>query len=220
VIPTLERRGFGYGSGMISPNQLIFVVDIPKNASSFVSAWTSQHGWQVGAAHNHEHRVAEMIVVLRDPLDRWISGIAQYLNGWILHAKSFYNLAHGPLEHQQHLDADSFIAHYNPIVERLIFDNLERYDDHVWPQSEIMENVMPDKPRRFFYITENWEHKLATHLGIPMPQDVDRNQGLHNPDLHKLQKFFRERINSDPNLEKMIIDRYDQDYKLIKAVVK
>ena len=220
MIPSLERRGFGCGSGVLSPNQLMFVVDIPKNASSFLNSWTSQYGWKVGVAHNHHHRIAEMIVILRDPLDRWVSGIAQYLNGWILHAKSFYDPDRGPLTHQQYLDADSFITHYNPIVERLIFDNLERYDDHVWPQSEIIENVMPDKSRRFFYITENWEHRLAAHLGIPMPKDVDRNEGSHNADQRKLQKFFRERINSDANLEKMIIDRYHQDYKLIKDVVK
>jgi len=218
VITALARRGFGYGSGMVSPNQLMFIVDIPKNASSFVSDWTMQYGWRAAVAQSHEHRIGQMIVILRDPLDRWVSGIAQYINGWILHAKSFYDVSVGPDQNQQYLDSASFIAQYNAVTERLIFDNLDRHDDHVWPQSEIIDGLLPNKQRSFFYIDHTWEDRLSAHLGIPKAKNVDRNAGSDNRDQKMLQEFFRARIADRPNLRNLIQDRYREDYDLIKQV--
>jgi len=220
VIPSLERRQFGYGSGMISPNQMMFIVDIPKNASSFLNLWLSQYGWGAAVARNHEHRISEMIVILRDPLDRWISGISQYLNGWILHAKSFDDIKHAPRKDHRYLDAESFISCYNTVTERLIFDNLERYDDHVWPQSEIIQNLLPSKNKRFFCINHGWEDRLAQHLGLPGPQNVDKNSASQHRDQQILQDFFRARIKDDPNLENMIVNRYRRDYELIEEFAK
>jgi hypothetical protein len=219
VIIPLTRREFGYGSGMISPNQLMFIVDIPKNASSFIHDWTAQYGWGAAESKNHEHRISQMIVILRDPLDRWISGISQYINGWILHAKGFYDARIGPDINQQYVSAESFIEQYNPVVERLIFDNLDRFDDHVWPQSEIIDGLLPTKHKHFYYMDGSWEDRLSAHLGIPKAQEVNRNAGSSNKDQHLLQKFFYSRINDCPSLKNMIIDRYQQDYDLIKKVI-
>lgn len=203
---------------MISPNQLTFIVDIPKNASSYIHDWTSQMGWRAAAAGNHENRISQMIVILRDPLDRWISGIAQYINGWILHAKSFYDVARGPDLDYQYISATAFIASYNPVVERLIFDNLDRYDDHVWPQCEIIDGLLPTKHKHFFYMDESWEDRLAEHLNIPKATVADRNAGSSIEDQKLLQDFFRNRILEHPTLKNMIIDRYRSDYNLIDKV--
>lgn len=218
MIAALARREFGYGSGMISPDQLMFIVDIPKNASSFLGDWTSRYGWRAAVAHNYEHRIAEMIVILRDPLDRWISGIAQYINGWILHAKSFYDTRIGPNADQQYFDAASFIAQYNSVTERLIFDNLDRHDDHVWPQCEIIDGLLPTKQKLFFYIDHTWEERLAAYLGIPRAEDVGRNAGSDNADQKLLQEFFRALIAEKPNLRNLIVNRYRSDYDLIQTV--
>lgn len=40
----IEQRDFGYGSGYISPGQKSFFINIPKNASSFVSNWLHDSG--------------------------------------------------------------------------------------------------------------------------------------------------------------------------------
>ena len=220
MIPALTRRDFGYGSGMVSPNLFMFIVDIPKNASSFVSEWTSQFGWRAALAEQHEHRISQMIVILRDPLDRWISGISQYLNGWILHAKSFYSFETGPNTDQQYISAKSFIEQYNSITERLIFDNLDRYDDHVWPQCELINGLLPTKHKFFYYIDNTWEDRLSKHLGIPKVTISNKNSGSDNEDQNLLQQFFRSRIDTNPSLKSMIINRYQQDYDLINRVIQ
>ena len=219
MIPSLARREFGHGSGVISPNLSIFIVNIPKNASSFLLSWTSKFGWHSALAENYEHRISEMIVVLRDPLDRWISGIAQYLNGYILHARGAYDIFVGPDINDQYIDATSFIDQYNPVVERLIFDNLDRFDDHVWPQHEIIQGLLPTKSRRYYYLDSTFEQRLSQHLGIPMVSDVDRNQGENNNDQRMLQMFFREKIKQQPKLRQRIVERYQKDYELIEQVL-
>jgi hypothetical protein len=50
-------------------------IHIPKNASSFVKGCLINNGWQHSNAFVESEKY---IVVLRDPLDRWLSGMAQY----------------------------------------------------------------------------------------------------------------------------------------------
>ena len=50
-------------------------IHIPKNASSFVKGCLINNGWQ----HSNTFVKSEhYIVVLRDPLERWLSGMAEY----------------------------------------------------------------------------------------------------------------------------------------------
>jgi hypothetical protein len=198
---------------------MVFIVNIPKNASSFIADWTGRFGWRASLAPHHENRIAEMIVILRDPLQRWISGISQYLNGYVLHAKSAYDTNTGPDLEDQYLDATSFINKYNSIVERMLFDNLDRHDDHVWPQNEIINGVLPDKRKVYFYLDDTLEQKLCQHLGITLVHDIDRNQGKDTPDQKILQTFFQDRLREKPALKQIVIDRYKKDYELINQVI-
>ena len=76
MIEQLANRGFGYGTGLLSPDCSKFIVSMPKNASSFVK------GVLIGARGHWHHSETlvngqENLVVLRDPIDRWCSGIVQ-----------------------------------------------------------------------------------------------------------------------------------------------
>ena len=219
MIPALVRREFGHGSGMISPNHMVFIVNIPKNASSFISQWTQHFDWRPALALHFEHRIAEMIVVLRDPLDRWVSGMTQYLSGYILHAKDAYDADTGPDQEDQYFNATTFINQYNATVERMLFDNLDRHDDHVWPQHEIIDGVLPDKRKVYYYLDHALEQKLCQHLGISLVSNIDRNQGNSNPDQKMLKMFLKKKLLERPVLQQRVIDRYKKDYELISQVI-
>ena len=53
MIPQLVDRGFGYGSGTLSPNLSQFIVNIPKNASSYMLDWARRHQWMTTVADDH-----------------------------------------------------------------------------------------------------------------------------------------------------------------------
>ena len=114
MIEQLRKRGYGYGSGVLSPDARQFIVNIPKNASSYILDWASRHKWTAAEILEHPRRndVQEVIVVLRDPVNRWISGIGQYLTSYVLNVTGAYSWETGPGPHDQFMPGDEFITNY------------------------------------------------------------------------------------------------------------
>jgi hypothetical protein len=222
VTPNSDRRGYQFGSGLVDRSHQQFIVDIPKNASSFILDWTHRSGgWHVHTltdTHSHD-TLQEVIVVLRDPVQRWLSGFAQYACGWVLNASRFFDTKHGPSQDFQRQTGQAFIQQYNWALERLIFDNLETFDDHVWPQTWFLQDLLPEIPRRYFLLDNGFEVAFAGYLGLTAPAaDLDRNQGNRNEDARVIQQFLRERIQAVPQLKAAITEAYRHDYELIDCV--
>ena len=217
MIEQLASRGYGYGSGILSPGHDRFLLNIPKNASSYLLDWANCHGW-TSAVVVQSNDIREIIVCVRDPVQRWVSGVGQYLTSYVLNVTGAYSWETGPDSDDQQISGDDFIANYNQVVERLLFDNLARLDDHVWPQVEFFENLLPTVPRKFFYIDQDFDQRIGEYLGFSPAHNLDRNRADSNPDTHKIQTFIRHRLNTRPELEQRVRKAYARDYKLIKQV--
>lgn len=218
MIPQLVDRGFGYGSGTLSPELSQFIVNIPKNASSYMLDWARRHQWMTTVADDHSDTITEMIVILRDPLDRWVSGIVQYLNTYILSVQGpngpvFPDEPYSP--HNWSMDAVQWIDAYNQTTERLIFDVVNRFDDHVWPQHEFVENLLPAVKRKYFLLDHNFDAAIADYLGFAPYSDLDSNSAGNNANMRLLQKFFVDRLQQRPDLAQRVIKAYAKDYELI-----
>ena len=129
--------------------------------------WGSLNGWHAALAENHIDTIKESIVILRDPVERWISGISQYINSYILSVHG----PNGPIfpgeptsKHDYTMDATTFIDQYTDATERLIFDVISRFDDHVWPQNEIIDGVLPNTKRTFFLLDTDFVKNLEQHI--------------------------------------------------------
>jgi hypothetical protein len=218
MIPALVHRGFGHGSGVISPDGAVFILNIPKNASSYVLDWATQQGWRTALA-SRTTGVKEMVILLRDPVSRWISGIAQYINTYILSVHG----PNGPIfpgeaitELDYVMDAETFVLQYTDVTERLIFDVLSRFDDHVWPQHEIIQDILPDVPRRYFVVDHTLDQELSSHFGWAIMPGLDRNAGGDNRNIRDLQIFFRQRLQQRPELQQRLERHYHEDFELLK----
>ncbi len=221
MIPALVPRGYIHRAGFLSPDETRFIVNIPKNASSYIGDWGQRYGWKPVRITGGLPGMKELIVVLRDPVDRWVSGISQYICSYIL---SVYG-PNGPVfdaaeatEHDYFLSADAFIEQYTDLTERLLFDSASRFDDHVWPQSELIDGLMFGIPRTYFIVSPNLTKELSTHLGLPVMDGVDRNSGADHPEQKKIQEFMRNRLEKRPELVVRLRRHYKTDYDLINSV--
>jgi hypothetical protein len=122
------------------------------------------------------------------------------------------------IKHDYFMSADMFIAQYNDLVERLFIDVASRFDDHVWPQCEFFQDLIPHVPRKFFYIDQNFDSNISDHLGFAPIPGLDRNQGDDNPDTNKIQQFIRARLNTRLELQERVHRVYAQDYKMIQQI--
>lgn len=217
----LDRAGYQLGSGMISPDGKRFLILIPKNASTLLSQWAGQNRWTIDNVRNYP-KVEEIIAVLRDPIDRWISGIAQYINTYILQPYGY----NGPIfpgeyvgEFDQPMSTDEFVQLYNLLAERLFFDVVDRFDDHVLAQSEFLQ-VCPNVPRKFFLLgNKNTVLDIAEYFRWSyFQQNTDDNAGSNDQKIKELQSFFKSRLTERPELVYRLQKHYYADMQLLKQL--
>ena len=72
------HKGHEFGLCLTNPNKSLYYINIPKNASTFIKHEFERLGWEYSNYYDYNSS-KKIIVVLRDPVDRWISGITEYL---------------------------------------------------------------------------------------------------------------------------------------------
>jgi len=199
MLDNLVSRGYRPGSGLLSPTG-IFYLNIPKNASTYLTNLFVDSDWRHNDVYSPD--IKECIVVLRDPVERWISGFATYAASWLL---------------GEGYGSDHFREDYNSLTERLIFDQIV-FDDHTTEQVKFV-NQLGDRKITYFKLNHelgmNLESFLGYQLGLNKP--IVGNASEDNYDTNKLSNFMRFKIEQDPMLRAKIIDRYYADYTLIKS---
>jgi hypothetical protein len=202
----LVPRGYTPGSGMLSPDGSMFYLNIPKNASSFTSQIFESIDWQHTSLHDsHAHT---NIVVLRDPVERWVSGIATYISSWVL------GFGYG---------SDHFVADYNEATERLIFDNL-KFDDHTETQTRFVNQLIDRGQHTVYLFLEKDKNTLIHHISTLVGQSLNTdalfdNDAELNYDTAHLTRFFKQRLLEKPELVEKIKECYNDDIKLIERVI-
>jgi hypothetical protein len=211
-------------------DHLSFYCLIPKNGSSWVSNVLQHNGWTQGVLeHCPKQHINELIVVLRDPVERWIAGIAQYFSSYILHSHWFDreqfnqgyhgNYIPGKLNYEgPFITGQQFIDSYNEVTERLLFEQIS-FDDHTQEQSWFVDYFKPDT-HTWFYLDKSFEqtflHNFRT-MNLTAPATPDYNRGQDNEHVRLICEFLRERIASRPYLRNALERYYRQDYNMIES---
>lgn len=196
----LISRGHNVGGGLISPDGNYFFLSIPKNASVFISSVLRQNDWRYSDVSVYNG--PNVICIIRDPIERWISGMATYVAANIL---------------GENYGSDMFVEDYNELVERLIFDNII-FDDHTTPQIEFINFVPANKHIEYFLANKKTlVDNLSKYIGNTLSFDLsitNDNASHNNYDTNNLVNFFRTKLNQK-YIEK-IKTTYRLDYLLLQ----
>jgi len=213
----LKKQGllFNTNGSYISPDNTCVYLGIPKNASSFISRLLYDNKWKLFINDSNHFitrntyipttSVQECFIILRDPIDRWISGITQYLTSF---------------RFETSLNQDITISQQTLDILCEIID----VDDHTLPQHYFFDNLYPKVPKTYFWVNEQLKDNILCKYNL-----IDNNKNampVNNngtpDDSIIIRNLLKDKITSHINSNNMIIqqikDYYVQDYKIIDSV--
>ena len=198
-------RGFVPG-GMFVKDNLVYI-PIPKNSSSYIGQLLLKNGWGIGNFLTTDLTNKQLIILLRDPIDRWISGIAEYLCSSLL---------------KNGRTSDDIIKNWNGIVQDLVFDQVI-FDDHTEKQVYFIQGI-PIKNCVFFNSAKQPEQavkKYLTTYDVDLNIDIviDRNQTQGNKYKEPLVNFLRDQLAQNPSLTNKLMNTYREDYTLWNVII-
>jgi hypothetical protein len=164
----------------------ITFVNIPKNASSFIKGCLLSSG---NFTHSDSLVTADhYLVALRDPIDRWISGIAQFMN-----------------------DENNQSVTLHDLVDRVTID------DHTELQTYFLEGVDLDRCT-FIQVDKNLRTNLSAWFKendyiVNMDNIPNINQGNQ-----LLKDRFAAMVDGNSQIKLKLVTHYEQDYALINRV--
>ena len=190
------HKGHVYGECMSHPSTDLMYVHIPKNASSWTKPNLQDFSWEFYNYHI-DKLDKHAIVVLRDPVDRWLSGIAEYL--------ALYH--------------PDFILHNSEGID-LIFDRI-CFDDHTEKQVNFIHELDTDCCT-FFRCDEYYREDFSTFLDEHnMPNRYHKYEPQHvsksSPVREKFKNIFSREIQN-PKYLKAVKEYFAADYELINQI--
>lgn len=201
MLDHLRDRGYTPGSGVISPEG-VFFLHIPKNASTLLTNLLVHNGWR--HSNVSDPTIQKYIVVLRDPLERWVSGMATYTASWIL----------GPS-----YGSEAFNDDFNDLTERFIFDQIV-FDDHTTPQVQFINQLNPNIPITYFALNYDLRTNLENFLNTKLdwPENINNNATENNYDTKNIAQKIQFIVDQNPNYKAKVIDRFSEDYNLLRKI--
>lgn len=150
--------------------------------------------------------VRATVIVLRDPVERWLTGIAQHITTNIL---------------GENFGSTHFIELANDLVDKIIFDQIV-FDDHTEQQSWFLEPFDLDQAV-FFYCDQNLSKNLDNYFDSMGHQYKLSDRSFVNAskdqfDNANLIEYFRNKVYNNQTYYNKLKEYYVRDYDLISSV--
>jgi len=222
-----DQHFMGYSMKLLTPNRKnLIYIPIPKNASCWAKYYLAQLRAIEYDYYNQrfDTNTDLALVILRDPIERWISGIAQVLTGF--HPSHPMNVGN--------IDWD--------LITRSVFRN-----NHTQPQHEFIANL-PHNRTVWFYCDSSLQDKFIHFLKqynfnptiLPTEQDTENKFNVSKrtpskiirpgepggviggdwtmPPQQDIVDQIRQVLDQHPEYVERLKNLYREDYNLIDSV--
>lgn len=179
------------GACYSKPGDQLLYVHIPKNASSFTRGKLTDVGFELLNYHSEQKYTNPVVAVLRDPLERWITGALEYL------VKQF-------TDPEEAVNSKEFL-----------FAQFE-VDEHTARQTKFLHGLDTNNIT-FLKCDINYKNNLVHFLNknnIALSNKLSWYNALtESPIKQKLKPLLLEKINQEK-----LVEYLQPDYKLIESV--
>jgi len=211
---------------MVSPSLTHAWINIPKNCSSFIQKVLDDNGWSMLTGDIADSILAtdsiKKIVVLRDPVQRWISGFAETYGHWNTDNAHTRKLDLDKIDKLLENDAFWELVYNNPVMcahteLQHRFIGTAKNIQYIKIQDKTSDGLQVTDPNRFYrelteYIrwtggSSNFER--WTELTNPVSNDEGK-QRVYNKIL--------EVVNTNPEIHDRLTKAHSRDYGLFNEL--
>ena len=171
-------------------NKSYTYINIPKNASSYLKACLMGSG-QRWVYSDHFIETEQNLVILRDPIDRWCSGMAQ----------SLFNSG-------------------KESSNNIIFESIT-FDDHTELQTYFLQGIDLTKTIFFLVsdnLTKNLSDWAEENGNVIATENISEYNTSRHDDRDKLKQRFLDAVANYPEYMLKLKKHFEADYKLIESV--
>jgi len=189
-------------------SQLIYV-NIPKNASSWISLQFNQ-GVNHDATNINYYDIVDLtqcrfIVILRDPLDRWISGMTQMIY----------------TEPETDLDGVANSMNINTFDWKLVMERIE-FDNHTQKQVDFIYGIPQDQIIWLKFDDQLKDNFINLMLSYGCDVEIKKSDKDNFTLKYSAKQFVMNKIanvlDQHPDYSQKIIEYYHDDYALVNSV--
>jgi hypothetical protein len=208
-------RGHQMEQVMVNPDRTVAFINIPKNSSTSVKNALTPTGWEIFDLHEIDQANMHYLVLLRNPFERWISGIAEYLT--MYHGNVIDDLS---CEH----DLGSLPILGQRLALSIIFDKFQ-FDDHTDLQCSFLLDLPWDQCTFIFIdsdLNTNLNQFLVAHSMAPVKLG-NENSASHGTARNltvklSIQKMLTRILENSPERREKLQEYLWPDLQLINRV--
>lgn len=195
-----KNKGHIFGECLSHPDYDLMYVNIPKNASSWTKTNLLNWNWEFFNYHTDNLYHKHAIVVLRDPVERWLSGIAEYMY----------------LYHRNLITSDLSTAFFDLIFDRIAFD------DHTEKQVLFLEKLDLENCT-FFKCDSDYRELFSNFLRSKQkPNSYCQYEYQHvteqDPERNHFRKTFKNAIEKNSKYYYKLQSFFEKDYQLLGSI--
>ena len=195
-----KSKGHVFGECMSKPDSDLMYINIPKNATSWTKPNLKDWGWEFYNYHTDNLYHKHALVVLRDPVDRWLSGIAEYM--------FLYHNHLNPLQF-----SDAFFD--------LVFDRVA-FDDHTEQQVLFLDGINLDNCTFFLCDSSyrQWFSQFLSSHGMTNRYFKYNYQHVTENSIErfKFKQIFKKALEEKPKYIEQVTQYFSKDHNLINSI--
>ena len=202
-----DNNEYTLGTCYAQDNFSFMWIPIEKNASKVIRSALAPNGFNEYNFHKLKKYNVPSVIVLRDPIERWISGLVEYL--LLVYLDTTQSLNN--------------MTRHN-ITPDIVFEQIA-FDSHTFPQSWFLEGLGIQRDFIWFDAREKSQFVETVSKYFAQKGIVNswQYEDFLDPDKDIVQKQqltqqYTDLLQNNPDLLQKVKNFYAQDYELINSI--